>query len=284
MAARKTEAAATIEINPIDQRTSELYVLGVRPLICNRMSQKAARELLAPAGRKTAAARQSTLKHDPLEEFRGSPYTLTDPAAPTLLAVMSSAFKAAMATAALDLPGQKRAQIGRLVWVEDDLTPVYGTPKMFMSVVRSADFNRTPDIRTRAIVWPWAAVVRITYVVPLMSPNAVVNLAAAGGKTAGIGDWRPEKGKGSYGQYALTDADDRRFLDVLRLGREHQRAAMAEAEPYDQETRELLAFWQDYARQRKLVGPEAEPDEEPETTEADDLDGVPASVLAELGR
>lgn len=281
MAARKTETAATIEITPIDQRTSELYVLGVRPLICNRMSQKAARELLAPAGRKTAAARQSTLKHDPQEEFRGSPYTLSDPTAPTLLAVMSSAFKGAMATAALDLPGQKRAQIGRLVWVEDDLTPIYGQPKLFMSVVRSADFNRTPDIRTRALVWPWAAVVRITYVVPLMSPNAVVNLASAGGKTAGIGDWRPEKGKGSYGQYALTEEDDPRFTDVLRFGRDAQRKAMADAEPYDQETRELLAFWEDYARKRQVAPPGDEPEAEPD--DAEELDGVAAPAPAGVG-
>lgn len=263
MAARKVDgAAATIEITPIDQRTSELYVLGVRPLICNRMSRKAAAELLAPAGRKTAAARQATLKHNPPEEFRGSPYTLTDPQAPTLLAVMSSAFKGAMTTAALDLPGQKRAQIGRLVWVEDDLTPIYGHPKMFMSVVRSADFNRTPDIRTRAIVWPWAAVVRVTYVVPLMSPNSVVNLAAAGGKTAGIGDWRPEKGKGNFGQYVLTEEDDPRLREVMAYGRQAQRKAMGEAAAYDEETRDLLAFWEDYARKRNALA------------EAEDVEGA----------
>lgn len=255
MAARKTDRAvqteATVDIPRITTHTITLYILGTRPLICNRMSEKAKGEILSPRGRKTAAEKASTLKHYPLEEFRASPYTL--PGGPTLLALMSSAFKGAMSTAALDLPGSNKKQIGRLVWVAGDYTPVYGTPKVFMSVVRSADMNKTPDIRTRAIVPQWAAVVDVSYVAPIINAQAIVNLAVAAGYTVGVGDYRPEKGAGTYGQFTVfTDDSDPAFQEVLAQGREAQIAAMNAPEPYDQDTTDMLAWWQSDTRRRGM--------------------------------
>lgn len=250
MAARKNaEAGAvarveTVSIPRIKQVTTTLYVVGTRPLICNRMAEKAKHELLIPRGRKTTADRASSLKHDPYDEFQASPYRLADPSAPTLLALMSSAFKGAMATAALDLPGAKKAQIGRLVWVEGDYTPVYGVPKLFMSVTRSADMNKTPDIRTRAIVPEWACEVRISFVDPLINGQGIFNLLYAAGLTVGVGDWRPEKGKGTYGQFrVLADQDDPELREIMRAGRAAQEEAMETPEPHDAETEELLGYW-----------------------------------------
>lgn len=256
MAARKTETSpttsATVEIPLIKTGASVMYVLGTRPLICNRMSEKARMELLSPAGRKTAAQKQSTMKHDPFQEYRASPYTIQDDEAPTLLALMSSAFKGAMMTAALDLPGAKKAQIGRLVWVEGDYTAVYGTPRLLMSVVRSADMNKTPDIRTRAIVPFWAAIVEVKYVMPMITPTAIYNLGVAAGQTVGVGDYRPEKGKGTYGQFILVDEDDPRLLAVMAEGRAAQLKGLQEPEPYDQETADLFSWWQGDTRRRGL--------------------------------
>jgi hypothetical protein len=122
-----------------------------------------------------------------------------------------------------------------------------------MAGVRSADMNKTPDIRTRAIVFPWAAVVKVSYVVPLITPTAVVNLAYAAGLTVGVGDWRPEKGKGTYGQFELVDEDDPRLPAVFAHGRASQLAALRDPEPYDEESAELLAWWQGDTRRRGLA-------------------------------
>src|SRR3990172_776783 len=137
------QAEVTIYVPEIHRKHILVSILGTSPYIANRMAEKARHELLNPRGRMNAAEKQTNLKHDPVAEFRASPYTLMDEAAPTLLAGMSSAFKGAMSTAALDLPGTKKAQIGRLVYVEGDYTPIYGVPRLFMSVTRSADMNRT---------------------------------------------------------------------------------------------------------------------------------------------
>lgn len=242
-------APTVVEVPRIETHKLRVNILGTSPLILNRMSEKARQELLMPRGRMNAAQKQSNLKHDPLAEFRASPYTLP-PDAPTLLALMASAFKGAMCTAALDLPGTKKAQIGRLAYVEGDYVPIYGTPRLFMSVTRSADMNRTPDIRTRAIVPRWACRVDVAFVRPLLTAQSIVNLLTAAGVTVGVGDWRPEKGKGSYGQFVVVNDDDPQFLALLSEGREGQEAAMAHPEPYDNETADMLSWWSGEAVRR----------------------------------
>lgn len=251
MPVAKSAGDGSITVDEIRTELLELSILGTSPLIMNRLSEKAKHELLLPAGRKTAADKQASLKHDPLEEFRASPYTITDEDAPTLLAQMSSAFKAAVMTAALDLPGTKRTQIGRLLWVHDRYTSIYGVPEIFSSITRSADINRTPDVRTRAVVPTWAATVVVEFAVPLLNTRSVINLFAAAGKIAGIGDWRPEKGKGNYGQFRLVDPDNDTFQSIIASGgREAQVAAMADPVAFDAETEELLAWFETEAYAR----------------------------------
>lgn len=243
-------ADTAISVPEVKTRDIVLNVVGRRPLVCNRMSEKARHELLMPAGRKNAAEKQASLKHDPIAEYQASPYTLTDESMPTLLAVMSSAFKGAMSTAALDLPGTKKAQIGRLVYVQGDYTPVFGIPKLFMSVTRMADIGRTPDIRTRAIIPFWACKLAVSFVEPLLNKQAIVNLLAAAGVTAGVGDWRPEKGKGDYGQFCIVNDEDPEFLEIVKQGREAQQEAMENPEPYDDESAEMLSWWTGEVKRR----------------------------------
>lgn len=252
---KNTPPSDQIDILQVERATLEVCVLGTSPIILNRMSEKAKRELLMPKGRKTAVEKATTLKHNPMEEFRASPYRLASESAPTLLAVLSTSFKGAMANAALDLPGAKKAQIGRLVHVDGDMVPLFGIPQLFMSTVRSADMNKTPDIRTRAIVARWACRVSITYTKPLMRPQAVANLLAASGIIDGIGDWRPEKGKGNYGQFEIVSTDNEDFLDVIATGgREAQKAAIESPTCYDNETTDLLAWFDEELSRRQIRG------------------------------
>lgn len=239
MAHPKKEAQVTIM--EIQRGRIEFCLLGTSPLICNSMSEKILHELLLPRGRKNAAERASTLKHNPVEEFRSSIYRIEGE---TLIGMLSTAFKSALRSAALDMPGASKSQIGRLSFVEGTYIPIFGVPQLFMSVVRSADIAKTPDVRTRAILPRWAARVKVTYTKPILKEQEVVNLMAAGGITQGIGDWRPEKGKGDYGQFELVSYDDPRFLEIISTGgRAAQIKAMESPFCYDAETEKLLAWY-----------------------------------------
>jgi hypothetical protein len=254
MPVTKKSGESSVPVMDIPETTIgqiEVGVLSITPYLHNRMAEKARQELLYPKGRKNAAEKASTLKHEPIEEFRSSPYTMDDENSPTLLAAMASSFKGAMMTAALDLPGSSKTQIGRLVWVEGYRVPMWGTAKLHMSVTRSADMARTPDIRTRAISPEWASIITISYVKPLVTEKAIINLLSTGGRSAGVGDWRPQKGKGTFGQFRLVNVDDPDLREVMKLDRAIQVEAMEAAESFDGESAELLGW---YISERKERG------------------------------
>lgn len=233
-----------IYVKEVTQGVADFYIVGTSPLICNRMSEKAKRELLMPKGRKNAAEKASTLKHSPLDEYRESPYTSKDPHAKTRVQLLATMFKCAMRTAALDMPGATKAQIGRLLYVEQERVSLFGVPQLLMSVTRCKDINRTPDVRTRMIVPHWACAITVRYVTPIIRPQSVANLLAAGGLTSGIGDWRVEKGSGAFGRYRLCEPDDSEYNAILSCGgREQQDIAIETPTAYDDETDSLFSWY-----------------------------------------
>lgn len=246
---RDTETTA-IQILEIDRGQLEFHLVGTSPLVCNRMSQKARRELLLPSPKKTRTQKESTLKHNPREEYRASPYTLKDADAPTLIAMLGSSFKRAIASAAID-QGGKRAQIARLCWVPDEYVPIYGVPQIYMAVTRSADMARTPDVRTRLILARWACTLRVQFVQPILKPQIVANLLAGAGVYIGVGDGRPEKGALTFGQFRIAAATDQEFTHVVAHGgRQVQQDGLREPTAYDDETAEMLAWFGVAARKR----------------------------------
>ena len=254
MSAKKAPSGENvIEIQAPQYSQIDAFVLGTTPFICNRQSEKVKHELLSPAV-KSRAARAQRLKHDPLLEFRSSPYTLTDPGAPTLLAFLSVAFKKAMMTAALDTPGANKTQIGRLVRVEGERIPLWGVPRLHMSITREASIKRTPDVRTRAILPRWACRLQITFPSSIIKPPSIMNLLSAAGQFAGIGDWRTEKGSGNYGSFKVVNEGDKEFDEVVAAGgRDAQEEAMGSPTPYDEEAAALLEWWLEDATQRGFI-------------------------------
>lgn len=257
MAIKKQDDSKEINVLRITQSRLEVCILGVSPIILNRLSQKAQRELLMPK-KKTAADKAANLKHNPFQEFRDSAYLSKDPKSPTVILVPATAFKSGMRNAAIDIPGSAaKAQIGRLTYVEGDYINLYGVPKLHMAITRNSDMNRTPDVRTRVIVPQWACRISVKYVTPVLKESAVANLLAAAGMIQGVGDWRTEKGKGDYGQFELCNEDDPRFVEIMKDGgRKQQQAAFDSPQCYDAETAELLAWFSEEAKNRgfKAVG------------------------------
>lgn len=258
MPKKAPERGDEIQVVQVKRGRVTFCVLGTTPLICHRLSEKARRELLLPSPKKTAADKATTLKHDPYEEYRNSADVFSDESAQTLLCIPAVSFKAAMRGAAIDLPGSAtKAAIGRLCYVEGDYVPIYGLPKLHMSVVRMADMARTPDIRTRLIVPQWASIVTVNFVTPILKEVAVANLLAGAGITQGVGDWRTEKGKGNYGSFELCEDADARFKALLKIGRKQQVAAMKDPECYDGETADLLTWFTGEAKRREFKVKEA---------------------------
>lgn len=248
MAAKKEQGE--IQILEIETGVLEFSVIGTSPFIANRMSQKALQELLLPR-RKSASEKMANLKHNPLNEYRDSIYRMLTPNPATEIAFLPTAFKKSLAQAAIDIPGARKTEIGRLVSVQWDRTPMWGIPQMMMAVTRSADINKTPDVRTRAILPEWACKLTVSFVKPNLREKTVANLVAAAGIICGVGDWRQEKGSGSFGAFRICAPEDPDFVRLVETqNRPAQLAALESPQMYDDETASLYEWYKREASSR----------------------------------
>lgn len=242
MALPKKSDTTTLVIDALKQGRVTMRIIGSTPMYYNAMSVKAKRSLLIGGGKKTAAEKKE-IKHDPESEFRDSVYRIRT--GPTLLAFPAAGIKNGMATAALVTDGVKKTDVQRLIFLPQEKISVWGRPFLRMDVVRSADMNRTPDIRTRAFLPRWCAEIDIAFVTPALSVHSIGSLLNNAGLVSGLGDFRQEKGKGSYGTFRLvsTEEDETLWSELTSTeGREVQEAALNDPETYDDETRELWAM------------------------------------------
>lgn len=265
----KATKSTEIEIAVLRQEEVTFCILGLTPFYCNRVAEKAKRELLMPRGRLNTAQKAQNLKHDPETEFRNSPY-LRRGNGPTRIMMLATAFKGALAETALRMPTSvAKTEINQLTYVVDEYVPIWGIPELNMAVVRSADMARTPDIRTRARLREWASKVTIRYTLPMLSDQKVGTLLSAAGMICGVGDFRQQKGKGNNGLFAIVPEDDPRFLRIIAEGgMAAQDAALANPVCSDPETEDLLAWFHEEVERRGNASAPGNDDPDPEPEEA----------------
>lgn len=250
----KAPAEKRIEVSAINMKEVRFNVVGTSPMIMNRFSQKAWQELLLPSARRSRASLDQSLKHDPINEFRGALYRNRDDKRPTLIHVPNGAFHGALAKAALDIPGAAKAKIERLTRVVDINIDLYGVPQVFCAMVRNSDMNHTPDVRTRPIFPEWACTVNFTYLQQVLNESTIGALFGGAGVIVGIGDWRGEKG-GPFGAFRLCEDDDAEFKRIVKTqARAAQRAAYDKPVYFDEDTEELLTWFEaEVSRREKEV-------------------------------
>lgn len=256
---KETEVQQELHIDALKQGRIKVRIIGRTGLYFNAMSMKAMRSLVLGGGKKTAAEKRE-IKHDPETEFVASTYKV--PTGPTLLGFPAGGIKKAMASATKDTAGIAGTEIKRLIFLPQDMISVWGRPYLRMDVVRSADMNRTPDIRTRAFLPEWCAEIDLTYITPALNPAGLVTLLSNAGIVCGIGDNRQEKGSGNFGTFdVLTegDADQEKFWKDLTQneGRAVQVTAMDKPQAFDDLTRELWDFLKGERNRREASANEA---------------------------
>lgn len=246
----KKEVEQEIVVPALRRGIVKLRIIGQTPMFQNRMAAKAKQQLLV-GGRKKTAADRAQIKHHPIVEFRDSLERMQT--GETALGLRVVAMKAAMCTAALETSGITKTSAQRLLFMPGDLTPLYGVPQLRMDVVRSADINRTPDVRTRAFLPKWGAELEIHHVLPQLPVSSVVTLACNAGVLVGLGDFRQEKGKGAFGSFRVITADtqDAEWDElVAEHSREAQLAAIDSPEYADEDTAELMEYFHGEEKRR----------------------------------
>lgn len=240
--AKAKSTDSTITIEPLKQGRLTVRIIGNTGMYMNSMSVKAMRSLVAGGAKKTASERKE-IKHNPEEEFRAAAHTAEK--GETLLCFPAPGIRAAMATAALVTDGVKKTDVQRMVFMPQEALKIWGRPYLRMDVVKSADMNRTPDVHSRPFLPSWCAEIDVAFITPALSAQSIVALINNAGLVCGLGDFRQEKGKGSFGTFSVvsTEAQEAAFAHLKKHeGRKLQEEAMKAAEPWDATTRELMAF------------------------------------------
>jgi hypothetical protein len=236
---KKTNDVVTIP--ELKQGIMKLRMIGKTPMYFNSMSSKARRDLLVGASKKTAAEKKD-IKHNPEQEFVDSMHTQSK--GDTLLCFPAAGVKGAMATAALETAGVNKTSVNRLIFLPQDKINIWGKPYLKIDVVRSADMNRTPDMRTRAFLPHWCAEVEIHFAMPTFGGKAISTLLRNAGTFVGIGDFRQEKGRGSFGTFSVIGSGDQsdEWDAIVKEDRAVQEAARDNPECFDEDTMELMKF------------------------------------------
>lgn len=247
---KQKQTEQTIEVKALRRGAIRLRIIGVTPLFQNRMPEKVKQILMLGGQRKTAAERKE-IKHHPFDEFRSSAEIVKD--GPTALGLRTIAIKSAMCSAAIETEGVTKASVQRLMYLPGECAALYGTPQLRLDVVRCANIDRTPDVRSRAFLPVWGAEVDITYVMPQLNPTSVISLLCNAGILIGVGDYRQEKGKGNFGLFRVIgegEQDDEWDMLVRYHGRKAQLAALESPEFANEETAELMALYSDEVSRR----------------------------------
>jgi hypothetical protein len=201
--------APQLHIDRIPAETIRVPILGTSPLIVNRFSEKAKKQMLdAMQGRRSPKKAK-----DPEAEFQGSLYRLKDGG----YGFPAIAFKAATVSAArfygkdVTMTGLRQTLFfhGEPGADSQQMCRIDGEPVMREDTVR---VGQGSDLRYRGEFTEWATTVDVTYITSALTRESVVSLIEAGGMGVGVGEWRPER-RGDFGTYRV---DPSRDVEVLR--------------------------------------------------------------------
>lgn len=185
-----------VSIPPLRVEILTLTLVGDSPLIVNRWSDKAKKQMLDKQMKKAVAKRAAK---DPEQDYNDSLYHHPDGGHgfPTI------GVKAAAVNACSQVEGITKVNARAAFHIDGELVKIEGEPSMREDMVRLA--MGTADIRYRGQFVSWSMTFDIKFNGNVLSPEQVVNLFNTAGFGIGLGEWRPQK-NGSYGRFHVKAA------------------------------------------------------------------------------
>jgi len=195
----------TIDLSPIEVGIMRIPILSDSPLIVNRFSEKAKRQLLDKAqGRKSP--RQPK---DPESEYQAAFYRFEDGG----YGIPAIAFKSATVGGARFFSAITMTALKQFLFFKGEvgldgqqLVRIIGEPRMREDVVRIGKGTGT-ELRYRPEFLEWSAVLDVVYVKAALTKGSVLSLIDAGGLGVGVGEWRPER-DGTFGTFHVDQTQE----------------------------------------------------------------------------
>ena len=189
--------AIAIEIPAPNIRKLEIMIVGTRPLIFNKFSEKAKKQMRDKQLKKPSKGRK---KRDAKQEYKESYYRNSK----GKIAFPALCIKQSMVGAARFIDDLPMTILRGAVFVEGDddglIKVDYKSEGMREDMVRLA--RGTSDFRYRGEVKGWSMNFVIKFNANILSAEQVLHLLQTAGFSQGIGEWRPER-SGDYGTFKV---------------------------------------------------------------------------------
>jgi len=185
-----------IVVRPLSIGIIPVRIIGLRPLIFHKWSEKAKRMMREKQQKKAAKGHEV---RDPQAEFEASFYRNSNGE----IAFPAIALKKALTGACRNVTGVTMTLVRGAVFVVGDHEGLVrvdykGEPEMREDAVTVG--IDSADLRYRGQLTEWSMELTIKHNVSVISAEQVINLFRVAGFACGIGEWRPEK-SGDYGQF-----------------------------------------------------------------------------------
>ena len=119
----------------------------------------------------------------------------------------ASGLKKAMVSACRQFKGVAMTEVRGLFFVCGEYIPIEGLPEMdqfWRRIGGKGPGTGTPDIGIRARFNEWSSTVLIKYNADAITLDSIVNLLSTAGFSVGLGEDRPEKTGGTFGQFEVV--------------------------------------------------------------------------------
>ncbi len=187
----KEQQKVGVQIPGLQIATFKLTLIGDSPLICNRFSEKAKKQML---DKQMGKPKQAKEFKNPQKQYEGSLY----PLGKGKYGFPVVAFKSAAVDACSHADGITKVEARGAFHINSEMAEIVGKPTMREDTVKIA--MGTTDLRYRGEFKQWQTTLEVRYNKNVLTVEQIVNLFNIGGFAIGVGEWRPQR-DGSYGMF-----------------------------------------------------------------------------------
>lgn len=200
MAKKQVEKQRTISIPQVEFSYAKITLLGETPLVVQKFSEKAKREMEEKTQRRAKGPRAA---RNPEQEFLDALYVIK----PGIFGVPVGGLKNAAVSACRFIEGFPMTKARGAFHIISDahgLIPIEGSkPVMHEGTVRIGGFKKIAQIRYRPLFEKWALTFTVKYAPNIISAEQLLNLFEVAGFSVGLCEGRPEKSSLGWGQFKV---------------------------------------------------------------------------------